>query len=31
VYSSEVSELEKKSPRQLDIIGISGLNHALRI
>lgn len=30
-YSNEYSDLEKKTPRQLDIIGISGQNHAMRV
>lgn len=30
-YSSELAELERKTAKQLDVIGISGQNHAIRV
>lgn len=30
-YSSDMKELESKQPQNLDVIGISGQNHAIRL
>ena len=30
-YSSEMSQIDKKNARQLDVLGIAGQNHALRV